>query len=476
MTQLNITNGFYVHESLPISNQDCVNWYPITNEKSALSEESLLGTPGIELLTTTGTTNEYNRGCWEKGGIGYFVNGNVLYSLDYTIDGAGNETFAYTALGTIEGTERVFMADNGTQLMVLVPGGKAYIYNEQDGTPFQEITDADFRANGDPQSLLFIDGYFVCTTDEKKWIISNLNDGTTWDALDFASAEADPDSIVGIALCKNQPYILGSRTTEGFTNIGGSGFPFQRNNVFFAKGIVGPYAVTNANDTFFIIGKGEKESPAFWMFTESGYQKISTCVIDTILSGYTAAELLNAFCWSIAQRGAYFVGLTLPDRTFVINLIDMKWHERRSHVGVSDVKWRVSSIMQVYGKLIVGDLYTGNIGKLAADIYKEYTENIRRIVSTMPFTNNLEPIAVPKIELTMETGISNDDCNVPIISLSMSKDGKVFNYERLRSLGMIGEYKKRLIWRRNGRFSRFGVLRFAFSDPVKPVLIRLDAE
>ena len=138
---------------------------------------------------------------------------------------SGGQTFSTTILGTIPGNGRVFIADNGTQLMILVPGGSGYIYNESDTPAFQQITDPDFNANGNPQHLCFIDGYFACTTDSKKWIVSALNNGLSWSALDFASAESDPDAIVAAAVIQNQIFIMGSETTEGYANIGGSGFP-----------------------------------------------------------------------------------------------------------------------------------------------------------------------------------------------------------------------------------------------------------
>ena len=192
-TQLPMTNGFYVSRSLPTSAQECVNMYVHVNQRGGLSERSLWGTPGINQLTTTGVAQQINRGAHEKNGIPYFVNGNTLYSLDRTVDSNNNEIFSTTALGTIEGSGFVSMADNGSQLCILVPGGKGYIYNEDAGTPFQEITDPDFTANGNPQYVVFIDSYFLFTTDSKKFIISNANDGLSYTATDFGTAETDPD-------------------------------------------------------------------------------------------------------------------------------------------------------------------------------------------------------------------------------------------------------------------------------------------
>jgi len=125
--EIPITNGYYESKSLPLSHQQCVNWYPsVAQTRGALAAESLFGTPGINWLATSGTVRQANRGSLKKGGIPYAVNGDKLYSLVKTVV-SGEDVFTMTALGTIEGTGRVSMASNGTQLMILVPGGKGYV-------------------------------------------------------------------------------------------------------------------------------------------------------------------------------------------------------------------------------------------------------------------------------------------------------------------------------------------------------------
>ena len=193
VTPLPIANGFYVSDSLPVSAQQCINWYPSVVEVPALNQEILFGTPGSTQLATSGVLDNVNRGSWTFDGVPYFVNGTKLYRLDLTVV-SEVDTFALTDLGTISGTGRVSMADNGTQLCVLVPGGAGYIFTTGPDT-LTTITDVDFRANGEPQYVVFIDGYFVFTTDSKKFITSAINDGLAYNALDFGTAEADPDDI-----------------------------------------------------------------------------------------------------------------------------------------------------------------------------------------------------------------------------------------------------------------------------------------
>lgn len=475
--ELPIANGAYQSDSLPISAQRCVNWYPNIVQTQGLSQESLFGTPGVPQLTTTGEVAQANRGAHVKNGLPYFVNGDTLFLLIRTINPDQTETFTTQSLGTITGTGRVSMADNGTQLMILVPGGDGFIFNEDDGTPFQQITDLDFTANGAPQHVKFVDGFFAVTTDTKKWIISALNDGLSWNALDVGTAESDPDVIVAPIVARNQLFITGSETSEGFQNRpAGAGFPFIRSNIFLDKGCFAPFTLIKTSGSFIMIGGGENETPAVWLFDGNSFVKVSTTAIDNLLSDASDEEIENAFSFSYAQKGAYFVGFTFGSNTFVYDLVSKRWHERSSHINDDDLSWRISSMVTAYGRVLVGDQVDGRIGELDSECFTEYGEEIRRIVSTQPFANIGDSIRVPMIELTMESGVGNSDRADPMVSMEISDDAKVFSFQRTRSIGKIGKYDTRQIWYRNGRAPRFRILQFRMSDPVKPVIIKLEAK
>lgn len=473
--EIPIANGFYISDSLPITHQQCVNFSPVKRELPSLSQDQLIGTAGIrEIADTGGGSSNINRGSHALTGIPYFVQGNNLYRLNRTFV-AGEEIFTLTNLGTINGSGRVSMADNGTQLMILIPGGTGYIYTVAGG--LVSITDPDFTANGNPQYVVFIDGYFACSTDTKKWIVSNLNDGTSWDALDFGTAESDPDPIVAPAVLNNQLYVTGSETTEGFVNVGGAGFPFQRNNVYLDKGCYAPFSLIATNQALYMIGGGKNESAAVWRYSGDGFQKVSTIAIDAVLNDYSDAVLEASFALSWAKKGQYYIAFIFTDRAFVYNATTGLWHEQTSAIEVDDdlvqLRWRVNSLVDAYGYTIVGDSQDGRIGILDTDTYKEYDTDIVRLFNTIPINNGGISFRLPEIELTMESGIGNGVVE-PLISMALSKDAKTWSYERSRRIGRIGEYNKRQIWYRNGRIPRFVVMRFRLSDAVKPVIIRLD--
>lgn len=480
--EIPIDNGFYLSDSLPISNQECVNWYPSTPQVAgALTAGNLFGSAGISQITTTGLVVDdviqVNRGSHEKAGVPYFLIGKTLLKVVRTFDGDGLEVFTNEVLGTIPGTGRVSMADNGTQLMVLVPGGDAYIINEASGTPFVQITAPGFTANGAPQIVVFIDSFFVTSTDNKRFIRSAANDGNSWTATDVFSAESDPDDIVSLHVHKNKLFVGGSQTIEEFQNLGGL---FQRTGFFIGKGISSKFTFVESDDTFMFIGGGVNESPAIWALAGNSVQKISTTAIDSLLQKFTQEEIESAFAYTFAQKGAYFVGFSFPTRTFEYNTITAKWNERKSRIvntrGTTEtIRWRVNSIVTAYNRVMCGDSQDGRIGSVETETFTEYGEPIIRVFATQPFSDMGRAFSVTQLEATMEFGVGDLNTIDPQIRMSYSNDGRSFNNELSRSIGKLGQYMRRAIWRRLGRFSRLVVFKFVMSDPVKPVFIKLEA-
>ena len=469
VTQLPIANGFYVSDSLPIAAQECTNWYPNIVQGAGLSQETLFGTEGIVQLATSGVLDNVNRGSHEMAGKPYFVNGERLYRLDES-----NGVYTLVFIGDIAGTTRVSMADNGTQLMVLVPNGNGYIYNHVTDT-FAQITDSDFTANGNPQFVVFIDGYFLITTDSKKFIVSSINDGLSYNALDFGTAESDPDEIVAPVVYKNQLFISGGQTFRAFQNIGGADFPFQRTGLFLQKGCYAPYSLVNAQDTFMWVGGGENEGPAIWALNGNSTVKVSTTAIDSLLSKLSDTQVAGIYSWAYASKGAYFIGFALPATTLVYDTTSQRWHERKSFLEGNLGALRVSSVVKAYNNILCGDIIDGRIGQFDQSVYTEYGNTIVRRVATQPFQNNMQSVFFPSLELTVESGVGNEAVVDPQIVLERSKDGKTWSGPIARSIGKIGEYTRRAIWRRNGRAARFEVFRFTLTDAVKPVIIQLTA-
>jgi hypothetical protein len=465
---LNIFGGFYENQSIPMSHQNCINWIPQIAESESLSAGALIQPKGLTQFGTTGDNS--NRGAIVMGGIPYVVNGNALFSFD----SAG----AYTNYGFISGTGRVSMASNGTKLAIVVPGGNAYQFDSGTST-ITQVTDPDYITS---DTVVFKDGYYVYTASNGSvFFNSALNDPLTFDALDFGTAEINPDRIIAAHVNHNELFILGEETIEVFQNIGGSGFPFQRiQGANIQKGCYAKFSPVEFDNTFMFIGGGVNEKAAIWRVVSSqSAVKVSTDAIDHEIQKFTEAEIALAFSYTFTVNGQFIVAFTfesdtISDITFCYNGTSKRWFQLQT--GLTDNKWRVNAIVQAYGEVLCTDTEDGRIGKLD-DVYTEYGETIYQERTSQPYMIDGSAQFWSENELFMETGVglTSGQGSDPQIRMSYSDDGgRTFSAERARSFGKIGEYKKRIVWRRLGRVPFNRVVRFINTDPVKANILKME--
>lgn len=471
VVNLPITNGYYVAESAVLSSQVCNNLYPVKNQIPALVEEYLVGTQGIRELDSC--ESGPNRGGHVMRGVPYVVNGDKLYKVVETFV-AGNPVYTFDEIGTIPQPGRVSMADNGYQLLIIIPGVDGYIYNATTDV-LAIISDVDFKANGNPMYCAFVDSYFIVTTDDDRFIRSAANDGTNWNALDFGTADSSPDGVVAPIVFNNQLFITGVTTSEAFQNIGGADFGFQRTGLFLQKGCAAPFSLINTQNSFMWIGGGVNETPAVWAFVGNSTQKISTNAIDLLLGELSPEQLQSVYAWTYARKGSFFVGFALPDRAIVYDHLSTKWHTRTTRVNDQQKTYVVSAVMTAYQKLLCTSRYCGRLGELAEDVYQDFGTIVTRTFITLPFYNNNQSLFVPSLELMIESGVGNSASTDPVVVMDRSTDGKTWQAARPRAMGKVGEYNRRAIWNRNGRASRFEMFRFTISDAVKVVIIQMTA-
>ena len=475
-SQLPIPLGFYTSESLPFSAQRCVNWIPIIAENDALNNKALFQVSGIKQFSDL----KVNKG---RGGqvvkeVPYFINGNSLFSVSVT--------GTATNRGTIPGSGRVSVANNGKFLVIVIPGVSAFAFNNVDNT-LKQITSANFRV---PDTVAFKDGFFAFSASAGDvFFNSALNDPFTYDALDFGSAEINPDKIVALHINHNELFVAGTETIELFQNIGGSGFPFQRiNGANIQKGVKAKFSLIEFDNTFCFVGGGLNERAAIWKVTgSSSVQKISTNAIDKEIQKFTDDEVSKSFAMTYSEHGQFFAIFTFestvtPSRTFVYNATASAlsgrsvWFELQS--GVTDNSWQVASILSAHGKLLVSDLTSSLIGELDKDTFDYYGDPIFRSMATKPFEQNGTAIFAGEFEATFEsgTGLTTGQGLDPIVRMDFSDNGgRAFSSEFSRSIGKIGEYNHRSIWRRQGRFPVSRTIRLTITDPVRANLLKLAA-
>lgn len=457
--KLSLVGPSYVSRSLPFSCQRTINLYPEAAEATARDQFVMYGTPGIVQWIDAGGTDGCRGALYMDGRI-YAVIGTTLYSII--------EDGTYTNLGTIGGTDRLSMACNGLQVCIVSSQAGSFIYSLADG--LEQITSSGFTPS---LGVVFLNQYFVHVRQSSQvFFLSALADGTSYDALDFASAEANPDQIVGHLADNGELWLFGEFNTEVWSNTGAADFPFQRiNGAILQKGAYSrDTSARMANSVYWLGNDGV-------VYRATGYQpaRISTHAIETQLN---ESDKTGAFALTYSQEGHDFFVLTLPaaNLTFVYDAANGQWHERSSRIDGVDRYWRPSHIVEAFGRLYCFDSFSGKVGYLDLDTYTEYGNTIISERISTVFSADAAPVIMSSLQVIAETGVGLESGADPQILLSYSDDGgRTYTNDREGSLGTVGQYRKRVKWNRLGRFYQ-RVIRLRISSPVRRAIINAEAE
>lgn len=382
-----------------------------------------------------------------------------------------------TAIATVAaGPNRAQFADSFDNLAI-TSGGLLYLYN---GITVTQVTDSDL---GTGLSVIFVDGYFM-TTDGEALIVTELNDPTQVDPLKYGSAEQDPDPIQRVLRVRNEPVAVGRHTLEWFINQGGTGFPFQRiDGALVTKGAIGPDAACvhalEQGDVVAFVGSAKGEPPSVYLASNATCVRIATQEIDTLLQGYSEADLYALCCVeSRIDRGHEWLYVHLPDRTIV--------YDGAASRGVGEPVWFVltstldefqryqaRSFVWAYDRWNVADPTSARIGYVTREVGEHYSAKVRWEFSTGLMQAQGKGGQVNELELISLTGRVAVDAD-PIITTQYSTDGETWSTERLVYSGRQGRRNKRLAWRSLGLWRTYRIHRFRGDTQSHLSFVRLE--
>ena len=462
-----ILGSTYVARSVNAADARMVNLFPEIVPEAGKEPAFLQRAPGLRLLATVGTGPI--RGEWSYGGYGYVVSGNELYKID--------TSYTVTKIGNVSGASGpVSMADNGTQLFIAC-NGPSYIYNATTNA-FGRITDADFPGAG---TVGYLDGYFVFNepNSQKIWV-TQLLDGTSIDPLDFASAEGSPDGVVGIIVDHRELWVYGTNSVEVWYDTGATDFPLQRiQGAFNEIGCAATYSIAKMDNGLFWLGKDARGQGI--VYRANGYTgtRISTHAVEWHIQQY--GDLSDAIGYTYQQDGHSFYVLIFPsaNTTWVYDVATQAWHERAGWVNGSFTRHRSNCQMFFNNEVIVGDFENGNIYAFDLDDFSD-NGSIQKWLRTwraLPTgQNNLRRTAQHSLQIDMESGVGlntgqGDD---PKVMLRWSDDGgHTWSNEHEAAVGKIGQYYKRVFFRRLGMTLKLRdrVYELSMTDPVRTAIM-----
>ena len=458
-----ILGSSYVARSVNAADSRMVNLFPEIIPEAGKEAGFLQRAPGLRLMVTVGTGPI--RGVSSFDGNLYIVSGEQLYKVD--------SNYTATLIGNVSGTaEPVSMANNGIQLFVAC-NGPSYIYNSSTSA-FGLITDPDFPG---ALTVSYLDSYFIFIepSSQRVWITA-LNDPTSIDPLDFASAEGDPDNLIASVVDHSEVWLFGTNSVEVWYDSGDATFPLQRiQGAFNEIGCAATFSVAKLDNGLFWLGQDARG--AGMVYRSQGYsgQRISTHAVEWQIQNY--ARIDDAIAYTYQQDGHSFYVLNFPsaDITWVYDVSTQAWHERAGWINGAFTRHRGNCQTFFNGEVTVGDYQNGNVYAFDMTVYADHdrVQKWLRSWRALPAgQNNLKRTAHHSLQLDCESGNGGD--TDPQVMLRWSDDGgHTWSSEHWADMGKIGEYFRRVIWRRLGMTLKLRdrVYEISGTDAVKIALL-----
>lgn len=399
------------------------------------------------------------RGGAEWGGDAYCVVGGDVQKV--------TSSGAVSTIGAVTTTTGVVIFSPGPSHLVFVDGAKGY-YTQ--GSSVTEITDAQFPDGA--THAVFHSGYWLVNdvANAGRVYRSASLDPTSWTALDFATAERDPDDLKAILVANQQIWLFGDYTTEAWGN-DSSSFGFGPIAGGFTEvGLAAPYsAAVGAGGLVYWLGKSRQGEGAVLKGQGIQGQRISTGAIEAEIASYSTISDAIGFCVYWQSHALYILRFPTAGKTWVWDEAAQAWYEWTRYGGGA---FRANCAVFAFNKILLGDPADGNLFELDVDAHSDNGEPIEfeRWDRHMVESGDRKPLFHRALELEVETGVGTDTMS-PQWMLQWSDDGgHTWSNEHWRSSGLIGVRNTRLVWRRLGR-SRDRIYRVKSTDRAKRVIV-----
>jgi hypothetical protein len=483
----------YQLDSVNVDAQRCVNLYPEVIESGTGKEGNT-----VYLKSTPGLEKQIEVGDGPIRLIHYDTNGNIFVAskdeMYYIVYDAGAWTATKVGdLDTSSGPIKAASATIDLGVTVFVDGTNCYLYwaymvFETLHQDFGDFASYGYQAVTGATDVMFIDGYFIYVKAfEDQFFVSDWNSFNV-DALSFSTSEGNPDVILAGATKNRELWIFNEKSTEVFVNTGNADFPFERTqNGYIDKGCCARGSVATIDEKHLWLGRDKDGMGIVYLASGLVPQRVSTHAIESAIKKY--ADVTQATSYTYQGGGHFFYVLNFTEATWVYDLTTGLWHERAFNNGGTLERHRVNChcfipdfIGSEIGMHLVGDYENNKVYKFNDEYYMDDTDYITRLRAFPHISAGGKKAFCSELKIDMETGVGLDSGqgSDPQVVMQFSNDGgHTWSDESWTSaggkIGGIGDYKKRVMWRRLGSF-RDRVFRIQITDPVKVVLIGAEIE
>lgn len=367
------------------------------------------------------------------GGTIYGISGGSLYS-------------GSTLVGVVDGDAAFSIAGYENQLFVA--GGQGLW--GYDGATLAQIAFPDDASVA--KVLVGASRLVAIREDTGRFYWSDPLDDDV-EALDFATAEGQPDRLLDMLFIDDILVLFGAETVEFWPNTGDATLPFQPIEArTFEKGIRATSCAVIYRSTFAWVGN---DNVVYTNGQEP--QPISDAGLEEKIAASATCRLFNFFL-----EGTEFLALRLDGRTFIYSTRTGMWSEFTSY---GQDNWIPQCFAGgVFGSSIGGETLAFNGGH--SDLGGELE---RRFRAGVPINGAGQ--TVNNLSLRTDAGqtpfLSGDFAD-PVVELRLSRNlGQTWGDWKRKSLGAQGHYRSRPQWRALGMASQPALLcEFRVTDPV----------
>src|SRR6185369_5272348 len=441
--------------------QRSVNMHLVGMETPGKAPFVLQSVPGYTLFADLGAPV---RGMLTTNDRTFAVAGAKLYEL---------ASGAATELGTLATSTGPVGMVYGTSQLVLVDGPYGYVLTLATDA-FTQITSDAFYGS---ETVVFLDNYFgFIRPATGQFYITAINDATTLDALDFATAESQPDNLIAIAVVQRRMLLLGSLSTEVWFDSGNNDFPFEREGTTIEIGCLAPHSVQVMDNTAFMLGQDRNGGGIVYRLQGYQWQRVSTQGVEQALQASTDLSAAVGYCYQ--DNGLTFYALNAPGltSTWGYEVASGAWHERCDQdANGQHCADRAVCHTYAFGEHLVG----GSDGKVYVLDHSVHTKAddtmVRERVSPHSAVPGLTQTFFSAFHLDCTTG-DTPQATDPHVELFFSDDsGATWSNAIARSTGKVGERFQRVTWRRLGR-SRDLVWKLRFTDNARFDIVNVQVE
>lgn len=401
---------------------------------------------------------------------GFLGTQNALFLVSYNefqqVTSSGASIFS-SSIGTQSGN--CSLAFNNTQV-VLVDGTAGYLYTPS-GPTFTTIGSS--FPNG-AKTVTYASGFFVAELPgTQQFWVSNANDGSTWGGTSFASAYAYSDNILAVDNLAGILWLFSQQHIEAWQNNGTTPQPFLPIiNAAYEWGLAAIFSRAHVEQSIIFLAQTREGQVQFVRLQGFVIQRISDDDIDRVINGFSVVSDAVGLSYEAGGHKFYQASFPTANRSFLYDCATGLWSDAQTGPSVNPVRHQANLSAYYAGTTYLSDYETNQVYTLSPTAYTDNGVTIARELVTRHILSNFDRIRISQLFLDMDVGggLQSGQGSNPQIMLQYSKDnGRTWSAERWASLGKVGQYLTRVIWRRFG-CTRVATFRIRMTDPVKFVI------